>query len=1678
MNLNLNRIAQIFGICLVVALLIPPATAVEQPEDWSYDPIQLIIPAGKVTGVLEDFPVMVKLSTSSGSQHTDISKIFTALGSDANRTRICLTTSDGTPLYTEIAEWDTANKTAYLWVRVPRIEPSTATTMYLYFDPAHAPMTEFVGDTGSAAAQQVWSNGYAGVWHMKNTGGQVLDSSPNGNHGTIYGATETDGPIGRCLHFNGVDSYVSVPNDPTLQITGDLTVEVDYYIESLTNSTGPGLVEKKYNGEYCVGGYVSQMTFTQKSDAGVGYSYYAYTPIAAGNRYGFAVARSYTDKTVRLVYSGINGGAKTYSGEPLATPNDLVFGRWIDASRTLHGEIHSIQISNVTRSVAWMAAHHISLQDELITYKRPVSPMILLQTDDGRTTDYTQVYPLASAKGIPLTFHVIAGWAGSGQYMSWDQIRELRDAGHGIECHTLDHSAVTTLTESALRTNLEAVNARFLANGLPIPEHHCYPGTSNDATSRAIIAEYRLSGRGGPGDPEVISEWGQSIDWYRLKAQTMFVREDQTIDGVKTLIDNAIENHEVLILLTHDVSDEPTQYGTHVDRFAEILDYVAAKRDAGLIDPVTIDGLYRAMQGIRTLPATEGMTFHGTTTGATSEKTVDYVGFVWGTTRHNNPEGTVPSASGYDHNWISSSGDYTEAAFSYPVTTSYTAGTKYYYRAAARIDGTWYYGEELTHTTPATAPYVSFTYTFAGDELSTGTLIQFQSTISGDATSWVWDFGDGTTSTVRNPTHTYATTGTYLVTLTATNQYGSRSATQTLHVFSGTVADPIHSWDWSYDPIQLIIPAGKVTGVLEDFPVMVKLSTSSGSQHTDISKIFTALGSDANRTRICLTTSDGTPLYTEIAEWDTANKTAYLWVRVPRIEPSTATTMYLYFDPAHAPMTEFVGDTGSAAAQQVWSNGYAGVWHMKNTGGQVLDSSPNGNHGTIYGATETDGPIGRCLHFNGVDSYVSVPNDPTLQITGDLTVEVDYYIESLTNSTGPGLVEKKYNGEYCVGGYVSQMTFTQKSDAGVGYSYYAYTPIAAGNRYGFAVARSYTDKTVRLVYSGINGGAKTYSGEPLATPNDLVFGRWIDASRTLHGEIHSIQISNVTRSVAWMAAHHISLQDELITYKRPVSPMILLQTDDGRTTDYTQVYPLASAKGIPLTFHVIAGWAGSGQYMSWDQIRELRDAGHGIECHTLDHSAVTTLTESALRTNLEAVNARFLANGLPIPEHHCYPGTSNDATSRAIIAEYRLSGRGGPGDPEVISEWGQSIDWYRLKAQTMFVREDQTIDGVKTLIDNAIENHEVLILLTHDVSDEPTQYGTHVDRFAEILDYVAAKRDAGLIDPVTIDGLYRAMQGIRTLPATEGMTFHGTTTGATSEKTVDYVGFVWGTTRHNNPEGTVPSASGYDHNWISSSGDYTEAAFSYPVTTSYTAGTKYYYRAAARIDGTWYYGEELTHTTPATAPYVSFTYTFAGDELSTGTLIQFQSTISGDATSWVWDFGDGTTSTVRNPTHTYATTGTYLVTLTATNQYGSRSATQTLHVFSGTVADPTLPQTISPGSSPTLNGSAFRWDPETGYYTSYWFSRDSGFIDVHGLFFSLMLPLTQIFGSWVFLIIWGTLCMGFYLYTQDTTMPFIVGVLGGSMMAFLMGEDALVVMLLTMAFAGGGILAKVLLGRV
>jgi len=56
--------------------------------------------------------------------------------------------------------------------------------------------------------------------------------------------------------------------------------------------------------------------------------------------------------------------------------------------------------------------------------------------------------------------------------------------------------------------------------------------------------------------------------------------------------------------------------------------------------------------------------------------------------------------------------------------------------------------------------------------------------------SWLWNFGDGQTSTSQNPSHLYTTAGDKIVTLTVSNQNGcTKTATDTIHVIPYVKAD-------------------------------------------------------------------------------------------------------------------------------------------------------------------------------------------------------------------------------------------------------------------------------------------------------------------------------------------------------------------------------------------------------------------------------------------------------------------------------------------------------------------------------------------------------------------------------------------------------------------------------------------------------------------------------------------------------------------------------------------------------------------------------------------------------------------------------------------------------------------------------------------------------------------------
>ena len=83
--------------------------------------------------------------------------------------------------------------------------------------------------------------------------------------------------------------------------------------------------------------------------------------------------------------------------------------------------------------------------------------------------------------------------------------------------------------------------------------------------------------------------------------------------------------------------------------------------------------------------------------------------------------------------------------------------------------------------------------------------VQFNDNSSGSPSSWLWDFGDGTTSTEQNPTHNYTTAGKYNVNLTVGNTVGNDTLVQsnfiTVHAYAPPVANFTMNKSWGVNNV-------------------------------------------------------------------------------------------------------------------------------------------------------------------------------------------------------------------------------------------------------------------------------------------------------------------------------------------------------------------------------------------------------------------------------------------------------------------------------------------------------------------------------------------------------------------------------------------------------------------------------------------------------------------------------------------------------------------------------------------------------------------------------------------------------------------------------------------------------------------------------------------------------------
>lgn len=196
-------------------------------------------------------------------------------------------------------------------------------------------------------------------------------------------------------------------------------------------------------------------------------------------------------------------------------------------------------------------------------------------------------------------------------------------------------------------------------------------------------------------------------------------------------------------------------------------------------------------------------------------------------------------------------------------------------------------------------------FTFSPQEGNAPLTVQFTDTSSGNASSWLWDFGDGNTSTSHNPSHTYFSAANYTVKLTATNSLGT-SVSAPSYVIVSYLAPPVPdftsnvtagqapltvqftdistggptAWEWDFN-------SDGTTDSTEQNPVhqfttdgfyTVTLRAGNGTAWGNITKSDYIMVGDGVHSSFTVSTRTGdAPLTVQFTDTSTGNVSSWFW---------------------------------------------------------------------------------------------------------------------------------------------------------------------------------------------------------------------------------------------------------------------------------------------------------------------------------------------------------------------------------------------------------------------------------------------------------------------------------------------------------------------------------------------------------------------------------------------------------------------------------------------------------------------------------------------------------------------------------------------------------------------------------------------------------------------------------
>ena len=211
---------------------------------------------------------------------------------------------------------------------------------------------------------------------------------------------------------------------------------------------------------------------------------------------------------------------------------------------------------------------------------------ITFSFDDAPASSVQAGAPVLERRGVRGSWFISAGLFGSrdhlGAYVTAEDVADLGRRGHEVACHTFSHLDCARMPAAAVVEDIELSRARLAELGRP-PETFAYPfGEVAFGAKAALGGRFRLLRAIHPG----LVRRGSDL------AQAPSVGL-QGPDGESTALAwtaRAAAQRAWLILFTHDVQAEPTEWGCTPEALGRVADAALA---AGLEVVTAAEGARR-----------------------------------------------------------------------------------------------------------------------------------------------------------------------------------------------------------------------------------------------------------------------------------------------------------------------------------------------------------------------------------------------------------------------------------------------------------------------------------------------------------------------------------------------------------------------------------------------------------------------------------------------------------------------------------------------------------------------------------------------------------------------------------------------------------------------------------------------------------------------------------------------------------------------------------------------------------------------------------------------------------------------------------------------------------------------------------------------------------------------------